>query len=495
MQSAGAYQSKRGATALSFSAHFALDLADGRINGAAFGKSTRSTLGSQTYVTRSAAADWLKGSSVFEATFSETALQDYSGDLESNFNYSLWEGLCNTAPSRTGAIISMLPYGKLQYTAAAYDPVTCKFVEEGDLNPTGSIPLGICLFGCPGMVDYPSRTITVEGVREPVGSIVMGGVEYWINLDGTMSVIGNISCGLAGDSLLGNEFSTKPRLVSGLERVVKAVAENRWIVALDTHGVLYFLGEDSPEFSRSGLEYSSLQPCERKELYRDRVFSMYKDDPPLITVGVVPRPTLITNQFDFVDLARTILGLVAITRSGDLYFWGCSKNAEPCGGRQPTRYEGLTQVRTVLSGVGLIYAVRDDGSVFAWGPNESRSLVFHPKFSGPVPRPIEFEELRGTVDLETFQDKGMAILEDGTALVWGTEGVYDGTTIVVPVQRWDNLPVVAISDLGIVRAPGPPPRPVRLVRRWYGLLFVGADGYTYQLLRDVGGKQWAWLRE
>ena len=496
VQSAGAYQSTNQPSALQLSARISVDLADGVINEAVFGRSLREDLGPQTYRARSAAADWLMSSSIFDSQFSETSIQDYGGAINAHADNGLWEGFCNMAPSRTGGYTMLFPFGRLQYTSARYDPVSCQYVEDGEVDTNFLTVSGLCPLGCDPPRWYPARVQTVTGVRELVGDNFMGAVAFWLNLDGSISAIGNLARGLLGDGHAGAQFAPKPKPVKGLNKVVRAVASNRWAVALDINGSLYFWGEDSLA-RRSGLGEARLRPCVRPQLWRDPGASDYVVEDPsrptLITVQAVTEPTLVSDRTDFVDLVSTSMGMAAITRIGDLYFWGCPQGKPPCRGRVPSRYPDLDNVRAIASGMGLIYAARHDGSVFAWGPNEHRSLVFHPKFAGSLPLPVEFDELRGAVDILTDQDRGVALIEDGTATVWGTETVFNGTTIVVSPRRWDALPVY-VQEGGLGPLDQPAPRPVRLMSGLLGIYFLGADGFNYRLGRGKDNRSWAWIR-
>lgn len=136
------------------------------------------------------------------------------------------------------------------------------------------------------------------------------------------------------------------------------------------------------------------------------------------------------------------------------------------------RVVGLTDVTAIAAGVDSGYAVRTDGTVWAWGSNHDGKLGI----GTTVPRsrvPVQVTGLTGVVDLAAGHDHGYAVREDGTAWAWG-DGRYGALGNGTQCSCGVSTPVQ-------VSWPDGQPAPVEISAIGYGALAL-----------DARGRAWVW---
>jgi alpha-tubulin suppressor-like RCC1 family protein len=94
---------------------------------------------------------------------------------------------------------------------------------------------------------------------------------------------------------------------------------------------------------------------------------------------------------------------------------------EPCMSRVPVRVTGLGDVARVAGGEWTAYALRTDGTVAAWGHAQKGALGNGVPCSGTcVARtPVDVTDLTGVTSVAGFGSGGYALRADGTVWAWG----------------------------------------------------------------------------
>jgi alpha-tubulin suppressor-like RCC1 family protein len=90
--------------------------------------------------------------------------------------------------------------------------------------------------------------------------------------------------------------------------------------------------------------------------------------------------------------------------------------------RVPVQVTGLTSVTAIAAGGGTAYALRSDGTVWAWGDNGVGELgmdddPYHGVLGSNVP--LQVVQLTGVVAIAAGGLNGYALLPDGTVRSWG----------------------------------------------------------------------------
>jgi alpha-tubulin suppressor-like RCC1 family protein len=174
-------------------------------------------------------------------------------------------------------------------------------------------------------------------------------------------------------------------------------------------------------------------------------------------LGIYPRttywssvPVRVWGLTGITAIAAGRLSLVAVRSDGTV--WGLGENGsgtlgDACGGATcvvPTQLSGLTDVtKVVIDSVGG-YALRSDGTVWAWGSNS-----YGRRGDGATtwsPTPTQVSGLSGVTAIAAGQNNGYAVGSDGTLWAWGRAiNLGTGTTTD------SNLPV-RVDGLADVRA-------------------------------------------
>jgi alpha-tubulin suppressor-like RCC1 family protein len=131
------------------------------------------------------------------------------------------------------------------------------------------------------------------------------------------------------------------------------------------------------------------------------------------------------------------------------------------------RVRGLAGVRAIAAGANTGYALRHDGTVWAWGDNSFGALGAGTRRPFE-PLPVRVAGLERVVAIGAGSDTAYAVLRDGSVRAWGRGGdgqIGDGAT----ANR--SLPARVLGLAGVVQIAG-----------------GGAMGYAL----DRSGRLWAW---
>lgn len=148
-------------------------------------------------------------------------------------------------------------------------------------------------------------------------------------------------------------------------------------------------------------------------------------------------------------------GYTAVVKEdGTVWTWGYYNNSYgPQGGgthisSTPVQVKDLTGVVAISTGVWYTFALKEDGTVWAWGYNNYGQLGDGTNENRNTP--VQVKDLTGVVAVSSEEYHTAALKEDGTVWAWGVNGfgqLGDGTTEnrSTPVQVKGLTGVVAIS--------------------------------------------------
>jgi alpha-tubulin suppressor-like RCC1 family protein len=121
-----------------------------------------------------------------------------------------------------------------------------------------------------------------------------------------------------------------------------------------------------------------------------------------------------------------------------------------CEATRPVQVRGLTGVVSIAGGDGQGYAVKADGTVWAWGKN-AKGLSTG-SADGDATTPIQVAGLTGVVSVAAHENYGLALKSDGTVWAWGNNqfgtldnGQYTDAWQYTVTQAQDLAGVTAIT--------------------------------------------------
>jgi alpha-tubulin suppressor-like RCC1 family protein len=124
-------------------------------------------------------------------------------------------------------------------------------------------------------------------------------------------------------------------------------------------------------------------------------------------------PVLISGLTDVTDIAAGGNSAYAIRSDGTMWEWG-----EITNDSVPVEVSGLTGVTAIAAGEGSAYALESDGTVWAWGDNGDGQLGDDSTVD-ESPSPVEVSGLTGVTAIAAGEGSGYALKSDGTVWAWG----------------------------------------------------------------------------
>jgi len=155
-------------------------------------------------------------------------------------------------------------------------------------------------------------------------------------------------------------------------------------------------------------------------------------------------PVQVSALIGCTGIAAGSMAAYALKRDGTVWAWGAG-NGGALGNssktnidRLPVEVSGLTDVTAIAAAAGTGYALKRDGTAWAWGDNEFGQLG-NDSYALLTDAPVEVSGLTGVSAISGGWGSGYALKADGTVWAWGTNDfgeLGNGSTVrsSVPVQ-------------------------------------------------------------
>jgi alpha-tubulin suppressor-like RCC1 family protein len=114
---------------------------------------------------------------------------------------------------------------------------------------------------------------------------------------------------------------------------------------------------------------------------------------------------------------------LALLSDGTVMAWGDNESGELGNGSTgpmstvPVPVQGLSHVAAIIAGENFNFALRDDGTVFAWGDNSAGELGIGSDTGSNVP--VQVQGLSGVKQVASGTLHALAVLGNGTVMAWG----------------------------------------------------------------------------
>jgi alpha-tubulin suppressor-like RCC1 family protein len=336
-------------------------------------------------------------------------------------NAFLQRGDGTTAPGARPVKVS----GVTRVTAlAAGEAHSLAVRENGTVWAWGSDEYGQLGNGSSGAGSAPAQVPGLSGVIA-----LTAGVHHSLAVrdDGTVWAWGRNHYGQLGDGTDAQRDA--PVQVPGLTGITAVAAGAEFSLALRNDGTVWAWGYDA--FGQLGDGNGT-------------GFSSYS-------------PVQVSGLTGITAIAAGHSHGLALRGDGTVWAWGLDSRGQvgdgapaSSGVEAPVQVLGLSRVTAVSAGTGHSLALRDDGTVWAWGWNEAGQVgdvvTTTPRFA-----PVQVRELTGVTAISAGHSHSLALLGDGSMPGWGSNSagqLGNGTT----TDRFTPVPVAQLANVTQVTA-------------------------------------------
>lgn len=147
-------------------------------------------------------------------------------------------------------------------------------------------------------------------------------------------------------------------------------------------------------------------------------------------------PVQVSGLSDVKAIAAGDLHTLALKSNGTVWGWGFNYYGQVGNGSgnnvlSPVRVSGLSGVSAIAAGNGgfTSYALKTDGTVWAWGYDGLGQLGNGKSDENAHPKPVQVSNLNGVTGIGAGTSHALAVRSDGTVRAWGYNGYSQlGTT-------------------------------------------------------------------
>lgn len=387
---------------------------------------------------------------------------------------SLMLGLAFSDSPRVEALSAKQPVNHAQ--ANTVDPVAVKAIATRDiysllLKNDGTVWAWFSLF----LPTAPLVPTQIAGLSEVVAIAAGDSHNLVLKQDGTVWAWGSNGAGQLG--IDSGYYSRVPVQATGLSEVVAIAAGNLHSLALKRDGTVWAWGNNSAGQLGIGANDTDIHPLPMKVIGLSGVVAIAAGDWYSLALkgdGTVwawgdnqigelgTRSTadcsgskLITSPCSPVPLqVRGLSGVVAIAAGGHslalkgdgtVWAWGPNDKGQlgtalttACDGfscsRVPVQVSGLGGVIAIGAGEYHSLALKRDGTVWAWGMEFDLGIGISK--GAPHPQPVNVTNLSGIIAIAAGRNMSLALKRDGTVWAWGAGPLGDGSVSpsLVPVR-------------------------------------------------------------
>jgi alpha-tubulin suppressor-like RCC1 family protein len=314
--------------------------------------------------------------------------------------------------------------------------------------------------GCNGGGAQSDRTgaeelTPVQATGLSNATAIAGGEDHTIALrqDGSVWAWGNNELGQLGDGSSGvNNYRSTPVQVTGLANITAIAGGEHHTVALMQDGSLWAWGDN--EHGQLGDGTSGADN--------------YRTTP--VQVAGLSNVTAIAGGEDHT---------IALKQDGSVWAWGDNEHGQLGDGTSgidnyrstPGQVTGISNVTAVAGRGDHTIALKQDGSVWAWGNNEHGQIGDGTGGNANRPTPVQVTGLADITAIAGGEDHTIALKQDGSVWIWGWN-IYgqlgDGTS------GSDNYRATPVQVAGLSNVTA----------------IAGGEDHTIALKQD--GSVWVW---
>ncbi|HTZ87540.1 MAG TPA: hypothetical protein VMB05_12805 [Solirubrobacteraceae bacterium] len=308
---------------------------------------------------------------------------------------------------------------------------------------------------CWGKGPCSARPLEIAGLTGAKG--VASGEEYSVAVleNGTVKAWGSNSSNQLGDGYTYGQQQehAAPVTVSGITGAVAVAAGNLDGMALLSNGTIKAWGENVGGELGDGKATETTTPVTVKEISNATAVAMGEEDSlALLSTGHVMAwgtdetgqlgtgdtlanrhvPKEVSGISTAVAIAAGLEHNLALLSNGTVMAWGNNDDGQLGNGEEegptvckaagycaktPVTVEGLSNVAAIAAGGDHSLALLKDGTVMAWGNNESGELGDDSKEESFVPVPVV--GIKTAIAIAANEESSMALLENGEVVTWG----------------------------------------------------------------------------